>query len=115
MPMEGALAVHAAAAPIIAGALAYLHARCCAVTTPLVTGLVFVGVPAVLDAALIAPFVERSWDMFRSPIGTWIPFALMFLASWGAAQWVLGPGAEWRWHATREEGQRTLPGDALSG
>jgi proline iminopeptidase len=113
MPMETALVVHAVAAPIIAGTLAYLYARCCAVTTPVMTGLVFVGVPVVMDAVLIAPFVERSWDMFRSPIGTWIPFALMFLAAWGAALWVMGPGPGWRWHATRPEKQRALPGGDL--
>ncbi len=38
MPMERALVVHAVAAPIIAGTLAYLYARCSAVTTPLMTG-----------------------------------------------------------------------------
>ena len=113
VPMETALIVHAVAAPIIAGTLAYVYARCCAVTTPLTTGLAFVGVVIVLDAGLIAPFVERSWDMFRSPIGTWIPFVLMFLAAWGAALWVMGPGPGWRWHATRQEKRRALPGDGL--
>ena len=73
----------------------------------------FLGVVVVMDAGLVAPFVERSWDMFRSPIGTWIPFTLIFLASWGAALWVMGPGPGWRWHATREERRRALPGDAL--
>jgi proline iminopeptidase len=113
MPMESALVVHAVAAPVIAGTLAYLYARCCAATTPLVTGLVFVAVPVVMDVALIAPFVERSWDMFRSPIGTWIPFVSMFLAAWWAALWVVGPGPGWRWHATRRERRRALPGDGL--
>ena len=114
IPMESALVVHAVAAPIIAGTLAYVYARCCAVTTPLMTGLAFVGVAIVMDAGLIAPFVERSWDMFRSPIGTWIPFVLMFFAAWGAALWVMGPGPEWRWHATRAERRRPLPGDELT-
>jgi proline iminopeptidase len=113
MPMESALVVHAVAAPIIAGTLAYLNARCCPVTRPLMTGLAFVGVVIVMDAGLIAPFVERSWDMFRSPIGTWIPFVLMFFAAWGAALWVMGPGPDWRWHATRQEKRRALPGDGL--
>jgi hypothetical protein len=113
MPMETALVVHAVAAPIIAGALAYLYARCCAVTTPLTTGLAFVGVVIVMDAGLIAPFVERSWDMFRSPIGTWIPFVLMLFAAWAAARWVMGPGPDWRWHATRQEKRRALPSDGL--
>ena len=42
MPMESALVVHAVAAPVIASTLAYLYARCCAVTTPLMPGLAFV-------------------------------------------------------------------------
>jgi len=113
MPMESALVVHAVAAPVIAGTLAYLYARCCAVTTPLMTGLAFVGVVVVMDAGLIAPFVERSWDMFRSPIGTWIPFALIFFAAGAAALWVMGPGPDWRWHATRQERRRSLPCDGL--
>jgi hypothetical protein len=113
MPMETALVVHAVAAPIIAGTLAYAYARCCPVTTPIVTGLAFVGVVVAMDAGLIAPFVERSWDMFRSLIGTWIPFILIFLGAWWAALWVMGPGPGWRWHATREEKRRALPGDEL--
>jgi hypothetical protein len=82
MPMQTALRVHAGAAPIIAGTLAYLYARFFAVTTPLATGLAFVGVVIVMDAGLIAPFVERSWDMFRSPIGTWVPFVLIVLGAY---------------------------------
>jgi hypothetical protein len=113
MPMESALIVHAVAAPIIAGGLAYLYSRFFAVTTPLVTGLAFVGVVIVMDAGLVAPVLEKSWDMFRSPIGTWIPFALILLAAWGAARWVMGPGPGWRWHATRKERRRPLPGDDL--
>jgi proline iminopeptidase len=113
VPMETALIVHAAAAPIIAGSLAYVYARHLAVTTPLRVAAVFIGVVVVMDAALIAPFIERSWAMFQSPIGTWIPFALIFLSAWGAAVWVMGPGPEWRWHSTRQERRRGLPGDGL--
>jgi hypothetical protein len=113
MPMSRALVVHAVAAPLIAGTLSYLYARHFATMTPLFVATSFVGVVVVMDAGLIAPFVEKSWDMFRSPLGTWIPFALIFLAAWGAAQWVMGPGPGWRWHATRKERRRALPGDAL--
>lgn len=113
MPMEAALVLHAVAAPIIAGVLAYVYARRLAGPGPLAIGAVLLGVVVVMDAGLIAPWVERSWAMFRSPIGTWIPFALIFLASWGAALWVMGPGPEWRWHATRKESRRALQGDSL--
>jgi len=111
MPMESALVVHAVAAPLIAGSLAYVYSRHLAVTRPLVVGLAFVGIVILLDAGLVAPFIEKSWDMFRSPLGTWIPFALILLAAWGMAAWVMGPGPEWRWHATHDERRRSLPGD----
>jgi hypothetical protein len=111
VPMETALIVHAAAAPVIAGVLAYVYARYLAVTTPLRVAAVFIGVVVVMDAALVAPFIERSWAMFQSPIGTWIPFTLIFLSAWGAAVWVMGAGPAWRWHATRQESKRDLPGD----
>jgi hypothetical protein len=41
-----------------------------------------VGTIIVLDAVVVATQFERSYAMFRSLIGTWLPFAAMFLASW---------------------------------
>jgi hypothetical protein len=43
------------------------------------TGLVF-----TLDLVVVAPLFERSYAMFRSFIGTWLPFALIFAASLAA-------------------------------
>jgi hypothetical protein len=31
---------------------------------------------------VVALLVEKSFDMFRSVLGTWLPFALIFLATW---------------------------------
>jgi hypothetical protein len=42
------------------------------------------GVVVIPDACVVAPLFERSYAMFRSLIGTWIPFATIFLASWAA-------------------------------
>ena len=33
---------------------------------------------------MVAPLFERSYAMFRSALGTWIPFVAIFLASWAA-------------------------------
>jgi hypothetical protein len=49
--------------------------------TPLYTSLVLVAIVIALDAFFVAPVVEHSYAMFRSPIGTWIPFASIWLAS----------------------------------
>jgi hypothetical protein len=34
-----------------------------------------VGIVVALDAFIVAPLIERSYAMFTSPLGTWIPFA----------------------------------------
>ena len=36
----------------------------------------------LLDAGVVAPLFERSFAMFRSFIGTWLPFAAIFMGSW---------------------------------
>jgi hypothetical protein len=51
-------------------------------TTPLATALVFTSFVTVVDFFLVALIILRSLDMFTSPLGTWIPFALIFVATW---------------------------------
>jgi hypothetical protein len=36
----------------------------------------------LLDAGIIAPLAEKSFVMFTSILGTWIPFGLIFLATY---------------------------------
>jgi hypothetical protein len=42
------------------------------------------GLVVNLDLAIVAPLLERNSAMFCSLIGTWVPFAAIFLASWAA-------------------------------
>jgi len=35
-----------------------------------------------MDAGIVAPVFQRSYNMFLNPIGTWIPFGLIFLATY---------------------------------
>jgi hypothetical protein len=37
-----------------------------------------------MDVFVVALLIERSFQMFASLLGTWIPFALIFLSSWAA-------------------------------
>ena len=37
---------------------------------------------ALLDLVIVAGAVQRDWGMFRSVTGTWLPFALIFVATW---------------------------------
>jgi hypothetical protein len=79
--LEAALWIHLAAAPAIAAAATWLVGRHPRHPGPLATALVVAGVPAYLDAVLVAPFLERSFEMFQSALGTWLPLALMLAAS----------------------------------
>ncbi|HEU4384496.1 MAG TPA: hypothetical protein VFR85_13500 [Anaeromyxobacteraceae bacterium] len=112
--LEVALAVHLAAAPVfsfLATVLCWNHRRH---PGPLGTAALMAGVPAGLDALVVAPFLERSYAMFASPVGTWIPLALIFLASLATARLLSRP-PERRvflgWMATPEEQREPLPGD----
>ena len=80
--METTLIVHAVGAPIGFALLTRLYQRKFAFTGPLQTAAVFLGIVVALDLVLVAPVFERSFAMFASPLGTWIPFALIFLATY---------------------------------
>ena len=79
--VDAAVAIHLFAAPVI-GALATVllwnHARHPGVAG---TALTLAGTAAGLDAIVVAPFLERSYAMFGSPAGTWIPLALILASS----------------------------------
>ena len=79
--MEATLIIHAIAVPIIFGILSYFYHRFFHYTRPYQTGLIFTGMAMLLDAGVIAPFAEKSFAMFASILGTWIPFGLIFLAT----------------------------------
>jgi hypothetical protein len=88
--LDKALRIHLVAAPVVAFAVSAMHALVApefgvALRATAITGIVF-----VLDLLVVAPIFERSYDMFRSPIGTWVPFALIFAASLAAGRLISG-------------------------
>ncbi len=78
---DATLIVHAIAVPIVFGALSFLYHRYFHYTRPALTGLIFMLSAMLLDGGIIAPFAEKSYVMFTSILGTWIPFGLIFLAT----------------------------------
>lgn len=86
--VEFALVVHAIAAPIFAGTVSWNYYRRYGYTTPLQTALTFVGFVIVVDFLLVALIIERSLEMFTSALGTWIPFASIFAATYLMGRWV---------------------------
>ncbi|MBO0756691.1 MAG: hypothetical protein J2P54_12580 [Bradyrhizobiaceae bacterium] len=82
----GALILHAIVAPVTFAVLAFVYAKHFGYTSALTTAVVWLALVMALDLFVVALLVKHSFAMFRSVLGTWLPFALIFLASWvGAA------------------------------
>jgi predicted CoA-binding protein len=82
LSMSAALLAHALAAPLVFGRLAARYHRTHPGARPWLTAVTFTGTAIALDVVIVALLVERSFAMFASLPGTWIPFALIFAASW---------------------------------
>lgn len=80
--MEATLIIHAIAAPVIFALLTWFYITRFHYTTPLQTAFIFLGIVVFMDAGVIAPFAEKSYAMFASLLGTWIPFALIFASTY---------------------------------
>ena len=63
-------------------AVVYAYFRQPGARPPLSTALAVTAIVFVLDAVVVAGLVLRSADMFLSIAGTWLPFALILLATW---------------------------------
>jgi hypothetical protein len=74
----------------IAWAVSLVYFRKFGYTTPLQTATVFVGLAILLDATLVAGLIEKSYEMFRSPPGTWLPFTMMFLTTYTTGAYLGG-------------------------
>jgi hypothetical protein len=80
--MENTLIMHAVGAPIIFGVLSWIYFSKFHYTSPLQTAFIFLGIVLGMDGGVVAPFIEKSFGMFTSVLGTWIPFALIFSATY---------------------------------
>jgi hypothetical protein len=82
MTMGATLAVHALAAPLGFALISLFYFKKYGYTTPLQTAVLFVSIVLGLDLFVVAPFFEKSYAMFQSLLGTWIPFLLIFLSTY---------------------------------
>jgi hypothetical protein len=82
------LVVHLFAAAAFAFAAAAAHKLLAPDFDVVARAAVMTGLIVALDALVVAPLFERSYAMFRSALGTWVPFAAIFLASWAAGRLV---------------------------
>jgi hypothetical protein len=80
--LDTPLRVHLVAAPVLAFLVAAAHRELAPTFDPLLRAAAVTILVMLLDALVVAPLFERSYAMFRSLIGTWLPFAAIFAACW---------------------------------
>lgn len=76
------LVLHLVGAPIIFTIISIVYFKKFNYTSPLQTATLFVGIVVFLDVFLVALIINRSFDMFKSAIGTWVPFIFIFLSTY---------------------------------
>lgn len=80
--METTLMVHAIAVPFIFAGVTWFYVKWFAYTSPFQTAGAFLAVVVFLDFFVVALLIERNLAMFRSVMGTWLPFALIFVSTY---------------------------------
>jgi hypothetical protein len=87
VPLLTALIIHAIAAPIVFSAVSWSYFRRFRFTTAIQTALAFTGTVVFMDFFVVALLIQKSFAMFASLLGTWIPFVLIFLSTYLSGKW----------------------------
>lgn len=77
-----AQAIHAVLAPAFFVLIGWHYFRARGAREPFSTALFWTALVVGLDLFIVAGALQHSLAMFGSIVGTWLPFALIFLASW---------------------------------
>jgi hypothetical protein len=78
-----ALIIHAAAVPVVFGLISLVYFRTFRHASALTTASIFLIFTMVMDFFLVALLIQKSFAMFYSVLGTWIPFMFIFLTTYG--------------------------------
>ena len=80
--LDNTLIIHAIGAPIVFALVSFVYFKKLNYTTPSITGITFLAVVVLMDFFIVSLLINKNFDMFLSPIGTWIPFALIFTSTY---------------------------------
>jgi menaquinone-dependent protoporphyrinogen oxidase len=94
-PLGIALFAHALAVPLVFAFVAASYFRQRSAWAPLRTAITFAVLVALFDLVIVACFIQHSLAMFQSFSGSWLPFLLIFVATWATGS--LG-GPRWSGH-----------------
>ena len=80
--LQNALIIHAIGAPIFFAILSLIFFKKFNYASPLQTAISFVIFIITMDFFVVALLINKSLEMFTSLLGTWIPFALIFISTY---------------------------------
>lgn len=74
------LVIHAILAPLVFTIVSWVYYKRYYFTTPLQTAIIFVSMIIFLDIFVVALLIEKSFEMFSSIFGVWLPMVLIFFS-----------------------------------
>ena len=80
--LDNTLIIHAIGAPIYFAGVSLIYFRKFNFTTPFQTAMIFTAFVIAMDFFVVAFLINHSFEMFTSLLGTWTPFALIFLSTY---------------------------------
>ena len=87
--LQTALIIHAIGVFVIFAIIGSNYFKRFNYTTPLQTAIIFVSFVILMDVFIVALLIEKSFEMFRSILGTWIPFIFIFKSTYLAGLYAL--------------------------
>ena len=85
---QTALIFHALFAPVWFGLVSWRWFSRYRGYGPLGTAVRFTGFVIAVDLVVVAGMIQGSLEMFRSFLGTWLVFALIFASTWAVGSWM---------------------------
>jgi len=82
IPIPTLLIVHAIGAFFIFGITSWIYHKKFNYTSPLTTAIIFTAFVILIDFFVVALLIEKNFDMFKDPMGTWIVFIIIFIATY---------------------------------
>ena len=80
--LQTTLILHAIGGPIGFIIISLFYFKKFDYSSPLQTAVLFIALVVFMDLFGVALLIEKSLAMFKSVLGTWLPFTLIFLATY---------------------------------
>lgn len=86
LSLDLTLIIHAIGAPIFFAVVSIVYFSKFNYTSPLLTAICFLLFVVLVDFFVVALLINRSLEMFTGPLGTWIPFILIFISTFATGK-----------------------------